>query len=283
MSDTSSEIYNPTIEALRDESNFYRWKSDITFHLKVLGLTDIVRGAVPRPPTPAPSSPASAPSNKTPEQMAWESSSARALCFIFSHVAPNLQSYILIFKTAPEAWESLMVLYHRPDPASLLRSLNTVSNLRLSEGQPIPEHLAAFEDAWFDLKMRSGDAPPAVAGTVKSLETVLAELAGSEQCKAEYLIESLTEDLWLLAFNMRQKYGAELRYVQVYGRLMQLHAMRERQKDIAREQEEQEVQAVEEEDCTWCRSRGFESAGHGWKACGRLRQFKRRGASSGAR
>lgn len=79
MSDTSSEPYDPTIEPLRDESNFYMWKFEMTHHLRFLNLLKIVRGTIPRPATaastPDPPSPVSPPSKskRTREQQQWDS------------------------------------------------------------------------------------------------------------------------------------------------------------------------------------------------------------------
>lgn len=268
MSDTPSELYDPPMEPLHGESNFYSWKCIILLHLHSLDLGDIVLGTESRPPTPASSS-SSASHNTTREQRQWDVSSARAIIFIYHRVDPSLQGSISLSSTAPEVWKRLMQRYHKHEPVMLWRSLRAITDLRLGEDESIAEHLEVFEKAWFDLRMRTEDGPPVVEGAENTLETVLSTLAKSELCKAEVLITSLPMDLFMLGFNLRQHYGAELRSWHVSRKLTEMHEIRE---SITVEEEEEE-EAVE--DCTWCRSRGYGSAGHTWRECRRLRRFKR--------
>lgn len=265
MSDTSSEPYDPSMEALRDESNFYRWKSRITRHLQFLKLFKIVQGTVPRPVS-SPS--ASSSSDDTAEQVQWDLSSAHAWHFIYSRVAPNIQATISSTCTAPEGWEMLMQRYHRRDTGSLLRSLGAVTNLRLYEGESISEHVDAFRHAWFDLMMRTIDAPPVVEGVPTSLETSLKVMAGSQLCQSQVLIDSLPVDMIVLGWDLQEHHGAELCSWHVNRKLMDLHERREHVKAV-------EAQKAAEEDCTWCRSRGLESGGHSWKDCRGLRKFNK--------
>lgn len=197
--------------------------------------------------------------------------------FIHTRVAPAIQSTIRFYATAPEMWAALMQRYHRRDAYSLLRSLSGITNLHLSEDESIAEHVTAFNAAWFELSMRTGDAPPAVPGVQSSLETVLGAFAHSDRCKADVLIASLPIDLITLGWDLRDRHGAELHSHHVSRKLMDLHEMRDRHKalDAARAAEE------EAEDCTWCRSRGYDSAGHGWRECGRLRNFQNKGKAKG--
>lgn len=276
MSDTSSEAYDPVMEPLVGISNFYNWKFTITLQLNVLKLNGIVQGKIPRPPSPTTPASASSPSDETPEQTEWDNSSIRALCFIHDRVSPTVVDIIGTFATAPDAWKYLMDSFHKRDPTSLLQSLNTISNLRLGNADSIHEFLTTFSEAWSDLRMRTGDAPPAVEGTQNSLETVLAGLARSEQSKIEFLLDSLPSELWNIRFSLRNRYGADLRFSHVYNSLTDVHHNREQAKEIARRAEAAEAAT----DCTWCRSRGYESVGHVWKECGRLRQFKSRKVAS---
>lgn len=268
MSDTSSEPYDPPMEPLHGDSNFYIWKSVILLHLGSLGLDNIVLGTAPRPPTLTSFSSSSTPPEKTHEQTQWDVSSAQAIIFIYNRLEPSLQALISFSSTAPEIWQTLMQRYHQHEPVMLMRSLQAITNLRLGEDESIAEHLKEFEDAWFDLRMRTEDGPPVVEGAQNTLETVLSTLAKSEQCKAEVLINSLSMDLLMLGYNLREHHGAELRSWHVSLKLTEMHEI---QKRIKAEEEEEEAL----EDCTWCRSRGYGSAGHTWKECRRLRRFKK--------
>lgn len=269
-----AEIYDPTMEPLRDESNFYRWKFEMTHHLHVLQFDDIVLGKEPRPDTP----PSSSSSTKTDEQTRWDKDSSNAVYFMRIHVSPELEGLFSFSSTAPEVWKLLNRYFHNRRPRMLLRRLAHITHLRLREGECIAEHLKAFEDAWFDLKMRTADAPPIVEGVQNSLETVLHIMTQSELSKAEMLIDSLPEDMWMIGFRLGESHGVELHSLHVSVALMDLH---EQQVSRNQEKEEEEEEAVE--DCTWCRSRGYESAGHGWKKCVRLRQFKKEKADGRAR
>lgn len=144
MSDTSSEAYDPVMEPLRGESNYYMWKSEILLHLGYLGLDDIVLGTVLRPVTPACSSSSSALPKKTSEQRQWDVSSAQAMFFIYRRVAPSLQGAISFSSTAPEVWQTLMLRYHRHDPTILMRSLGAITDLRLGDDESIDAHVTAF-------------------------------------------------------------------------------------------------------------------------------------------
>lgn len=272
MSDTSSEPYDPPMEPLHGESNFYIWKSVILLHLGYLRLKKIVLGTVPRPPTPASSSSSSAPPSETHEQRKWDLNSAQAIIFIHNRVEPSLQGLISFSSTAPEVWKTLMQIYHRSEPTILMRSLGAITHMRLDDNESIAEHLEAFGKAWFDLRMRTADAPPVVEGVQSSLETALKVLAGSELCEAEVLINSLPMDTWMIGWDLRDRHGADLRTWHVSRKLMDIHEKRERKRKVA--EEAAAAAAAAAEDCTWCRSRGYESAGHRWKECRRLRKFK---------
>lgn len=266
MSDTS-EPYDPIIQPLRDETNFYAWKFDITLHLEYLNLSDIVFGTVPRPPTPASSS-----STRTPEQKQWDLASSRALLFIYMRLSPSIQASISLPSTAPKVWKMLMREFHRQETTVLMRGLGAITGLHLREGESITEHLKAFEDAWFELRMRTEDAPPIVDGAQTSLETALRILTASELCKAELLINTLSVDRCLVGWDLRDRHGAELRSQHVTGKLMEIHELRESRKRREKVAAAAAVEATR--DCTWCRSRGYASAGHGWRKCRRLEKFQ---------
>lgn len=120
--------------------------------------------------------------------------------------------------------------------------------------------------------LQTSDAVPPVVGSENSLETVLKVVVKSENAKMEFLINSLPRSLRERVQNFRLARSAELKYMDVYHHLMNIHDRQE-----AREKEEERLQ----KDCTWCRSRGFESAGHVWNHCGRLREFKMRNRKRG--
>lgn len=116
-----------------------------------------------------------------------------------------------------------MQRYHRHQPVMLLRSLGAITDLRLGDDESIAEHLKVFENAWFDLRMRAEDGPPVVEGAENTLETVLSTLAKSELCKADVLINSLSKDLFMLGFNLREHYRVELRSWHVSRKLTEMH------------------------------------------------------------
>lgn len=104
-----------------------------------------------------------------------------------------------------------------------------------------------------------------VADAPNSLETTMAVLARSEEAKTEILVASLPGWMRRLAGNLKIKSGGEMPYAHLWRLLMELYVLV--QMDDREEAERQPV-------CSWCRSRGLESAGHIWTACERLTQFK---------
>lgn len=124
--------------------------------------------------------------------------------------------------------------------------------------------------------MRTGDAPRAVPGVQDSLETALRVFADSELCKADVLIASFSSGLLAVGRSLRDRYGGELCFHHVRRGLMEIHEVVEGEKVLEAARE-----AEEEEDCTWCRARGPQSAGHGWKECGRLRKLQNNGKAKG--
>lgn len=287
MSDTSSEAFNPTMRPLLGESNYYTWKAEMIVYLRYLRFHDITLGITPRPATPpaSPSSPSSSTrSPKRPrDQLRWDMTSIRACAFIGARVAPSIMAPISYIRTAPELWATLKQHYHHPQPVRLLKSFGTVMSLSLEDGASIAAHLKRFNDAWYDLDMRTEEAPPVGDVKQQSLETALHGLARSELCKAQVMIASLSNDTWEVGWELREKHGAELRSTHVYRRLMDLHEVREARRKRKEEEEARTKRREEEEaaqrECTWCESRGYKSAGHEWKECRKLRAFKRRGNS----
>lgn len=266
MSDTSLDPkYFTGIEHLRGKNDFYDWKSQITNHFILYRLWDIVSGATPRPSSS--SDPAVTPAVTTPAQDKWDYASAQCICILTKHVEKDIRNFISYYKTAPEMWRCLMDRYHRRDGPSVLNSFLTVSTFRYDEtsATSIMDHVTAFEQHWTDLVSRTADAAPPVPGTDTSLEAVLHMLGSSQNSKMEFLFASFPQGCLPELFDFRMRITRELTYDELYRFLRELHEIRE-------EEKRQEALRV---DCTWCSARGLESAGHVWKDCGLLKQFKR--------
>lgn len=116
--------------------------------------------------------------------------------------------------------------------------------------------------------MRTADVEPGEGSLGGSLKV----MAASSEVKAAFLINSLPRSMDNVIDNLRIRHGEELKYRDVYHRLLDLHDTRESQR------KSDEAAKAKEMDCTWCRSRGFESGGHTWKRCYRLSEFNKKKA-----
>lgn len=264
MSDTATaglhDVYDTEIEPLQEDSDFYTWKSQTTSHLCRLGFWAVVSGITSRPV-------ASSSSGTTREQSTWDTTDTHAKHFLYRHIAASLTDFLAPHVTSTAIWNALMDRFHRNDAASLLRCHRTIYALHYSEdrGDTIPRHLALFERHWTELLDRTADADMPVVDAPNSLETTMALLARSEEAKTEILIASLPGWMRRLAGNLKIKSGGEMPYAHLWRLLMELYVLV--QMDDREEAERQPV-------CSWCRSRGLESAGHIWSACERLTEFK---------
>lgn len=271
MSDTSgnfADVFTPRIPLLQDKHDFYSWKGRVTVYLKRHSLWDVVSGVTPRPVSPAASTAA-----PTAEQESWDSASRDGIAFLYHSVDATVRATFPLYDTAPSMWKALMGRYHHRDARSLLRSFTAVSTLRYSESseESLPEYLDSFIKHWGDLASRTFDAEPPTRGRQNSLETALRVLATSEEAKMEFLMRSLSPSLCLMAIDLKQRDGQDLSFDDLWSFLLRVHAFRER--EASRELEE-----AQRKDCTWCRSRGFDSAGHGSSGCERLQEFKKEGS-----
>lgn len=258
MSDTS-EDQDTDIKPLKDERDFYLWKSMIKLHLVSLELWSITSGATPRPTSDV--------SPPTPAQEAWDRSSLLARCFLGRHLSESIIRHYYFYATAPEVWTALMVRYHRNDTASLLASFTAVSSLRYTDTstESFGDYLDCFGQRWDDLRYRTDDADPPTPGEEASLETALHVVATSDESKREFLVASLPAAMGVFVVELQGRLGGDLDYFRLERELVGYYGRMELGKG------KQEAQGGE---CTWCRARGLESGGHGWRACARLREFK---------
>lgn len=263
MSDTG-------IEALEGESNFYVWKAAIKLHLESLDLWNITSGAAPRPTTAALDTSNATPTPTTAQQE-WDRASILAMCFLARHMSEKVNNYALEYDTAPEVWQALMRAYLQRNANSLLKSFHAVCSLRYSDtsGESFADYLASFGRHWDDLLLRTEDADPPTVGSGNSLETAMRVIATSDESKMEFLTSSLPESLSMFVMNLKFQLGAELTYFRLYRELMSFHKIRELQN------EEDALERSQSPDCTWCRSRGFESEGHLWKQCELLQEIQK--------
>lgn len=272
MSDTSSDInniYDTGVERLHADSDFYSWKSLITYHLQRLNLWPIVSGALPRPPGP----PAAA---RTAEQIAWDQGATEAKYFLYRHVDAATNTMLYAHDAAPAMWTALMSRFHTRDAASLMRSFRALAGLRHSEASgSLRDFLGAFEHAWSTLLGQTADAASLAAPG--SLEASLARLVRSEDAKIEFLVSALPAPTRRMAFSLQVRRGSEMRYADLWRLLSELHVLQEM------DDAEEAMAMAERMDCSWCRSRGLESVGHHWRACERLKEFKREEGREGAK
>lgn len=286
-SSCSSDFFGTTdvtFESLQGESNFHSWKMTITMYLDIFGLWEVVSGAEPRPaatepevPT-APASASGAAAALEAKQNAWDQTSLKAILFLHKHVERDIKSSVSACRTAPEMWKALMDRYNRRNIMALLEVFRSIVTLRYSDnGQySIAEHVATFERHWYQLVCRTDDATAPAAGDQKSIEMIFKLLAADGDSKATLFIGSLPPSMDNIMDNLRIRHGKSLTYHHVCHRLMDLHFVREKQEK--REQVSALSQASKKQDmnCTWCKSRGFSSAGHTWKRCRRLTEFKKK-------
>lgn len=272
MSDTSSDVhdvYDIGISSLQDESDFYCWKSTITFHFKQLGFWDIVSGSTPRPAAYAAEA----------LQEAWDRDAVQAKYVLYRHVSADINEFLYPYDTAPAMWDALMRRFHRRDATSILDTFRVISALRYTESgdESIPDYLATFERHWSTLVGQTADADPPVAGPGNSLATTLGSVVRSEESKMEFLIGSLPVTIRRMVLSLQVRHGEEVKYMHLWQLLMRLHVLQESDDREAALAEAQRL------DCSWCRSRGMESVGHHWRRCEKLLEFKREEAREEAR
>lgn len=244
------------IERLHGESDFYVWKSLVTSHLKKYGLWNVISGATPRPATP------------TPEQESWDSASLDGIAFLYRYIDRAIHRTLPPPETGPGVWAALMRRYHQRDGYVLVDAFKAVSSLRYSEtgDETFPAYLDSFQRAWGDLENRTADATTPTPGSGNSLETALHVVAVSEDAKIEFLIGSLPHSMWIIAIDVRNE-NKTMTFMDLRDLLLRLHASRERKAAQALEE-------VQKRECSWCRSRGFDSAGHRSGECVKLQEFK---------
>lgn len=265
MSDTSGDAhdlyYDTGIHSLQDEGDFYSWKSIITLHFRRLGFWDIVSGQTPRP------------DESTPEvsQGAWERDAMEAKFILYRHVSVDINEFLYPYDTAPAMWAALMRRFHRQDAPSILLTFRAICALHYTESsdESIPDYLATFDRHWNTLVGQTADAGPPFVGPRSSLATTLGSVVRSEESKIEFLIGSLPETIRRMAISLQIRHGEEVKYMHIWQLLMRLHGLQES------DDREAALALAQRLDCSWCRSRGFESVGHHWKRCDKLREFKR--------
>lgn len=271
-SDSDKSEIQPVIEPLRDETNFYRWKTQITALLETRKLWALVSGGIPRPALPASESPAST-AESTPERKKWDDDAIEGAMILRNHMGEELGEKYSYHTPGPAIWSSLMWRFHPQDAASLIRSFETVRSLRFVEEseQTIIEYLEIYDSVWEDFIDRTSDGPAPVAGRQNSLLTALKVVALSEESKAEYLIDSLPISLIREVSLMRPRAAQEFGYWELRNLLRNIHARLEYEKRLAATRQVERRNAL---DCTWCKSRKFKSKGHSWEQCRRLMKHK---------
>lgn len=169
-------------------------------------------------------------------------------------------------------WAALVRRYDEWCAGAVVAAFKAVSAMRFEEnsGQSLLQYLGAFERAWAELEIYTADAEQRAVGTGNSLQTVMRGFAASEDAKIEFLIGSLPESLCGMAKEMRVLLGERASFVEVRDFLVRVHAHRQRKVAQAAEEVRRRV-------CSWCRSRGLESAGHGAGDCDRLQEFRLEG------
>lgn len=232
----------------------------MTYHLQRLGLWAIVSGALPRPDGP----PAAV---RSREQENWDRGAEEAKYFLFRHVDAATNTMLYAHDNTPAMWAALLSRFHHHDAASLMRSFRTIAALRYTEAseETLPEYLVSFELHWSKLVGQTADA----TGRANSLESTLAAVVRSEDSKIEFLISSLPSATRRMAFSLQLRLGSEMRYADLLRLLMELHVLQEM------DDREEALAEAQRLDCSWCRSRSLESIGHHWRACERLREYKR--------
>lgn len=189
-----------------------------------------------------------------------------AMRSLHNHVEGSIYGFISSYKTASEMLNALMNRYHRRDGLTLTRCFRDVVAVRCCGGsdRSITDHLKAYERLWNDGVMRTADAKePTGAEFGKSLTIVMRNMFSSMAVKVEFLIGSLPKSMDDIINNLRIKHSKNLKWINVYHRLMVLHDACELEKQQSALQQALKSQDM---DCTWCRSRGFESIGHMWGA-----------------
>lgn len=257
------------IKPLQGEHNFTLWKAQAKLHLKALKLWEITSGTTPRPTVVDPEldvSSAEAAICLEVAQKAWDKSNERAQCFLTCHIDGDMLSDQLIGGSAPELWTSIMRRFHRQSPILLQCALTAVVNISYTDNSTctIAEHLDAFQRCWMQLVRQTDDVHPPTA-TNSPLQTALRATARSSEAKAAFLISSLPKSMEDLVDSLLLRHRDGLKYHHVYDRLMDRHESDERRR----------AEELKGMDCTWCKSRGFESAGHTWKRCHRLSEFNK--------
>lgn len=275
-SDSDSDDAGKWIEELRGETNFYNWKWDVTLCLQGMRLWEIVSGKTPRPtvaePEEDPTSTESASALKA-AQRTWGKLDLKARFFLHARVVSGLQVDLRQYRTAAEMWSSLIRRFHRQDAVALQRSLDAICHLRYIDtaDNSIKEHLVAFQDHWGVLQGCTEDAE-SLTGATGSLATVMKVMGESKELKVALLIGTLPMSMGNLVDNLRITHGESLEFSDVFCRLMDLHEIRE---SHSQQRAREKAAKAQEIDCTWCRSRGLESAGHTWNRCSLLRGFNK--------
>lgn len=123
-------------------------------------------------------------------------------------------------ETAPALWSALTERYHQHAAADLIRSLDSVRELRYTGTAPFREHLAAFEARWDDLRFRSEDAPAPVVGAPSSLETAMRGLATSDEAKRGFLVASLPLSVVQFVRGLKPQGEGEMDYAGLRGELL---------------------------------------------------------------
>lgn len=96
MSDSSEDYFDPGIQRLKGDSNFYVWKGSVKTQRTIFNYWDITSGATPRPTFLE-----SEASMTMHAQRAWDLCSVRAMCLISNLLSPKIRNYISLLETAP--------------------------------------------------------------------------------------------------------------------------------------------------------------------------------------
>lgn len=264
--------FQRVIEPLRDETNFYPWKTQITALLETRKLWALVSGDTPRPPLPASESSTST-AEPTAEQKKWDEDAIEGSIILRDNMKQELCEQYSYLTPGPKIWSSLMGRFHLQDAGSLIRSFEAVTSLRFVEESEhtIIEYLEIYNSVWEDFVDRTSDGPPPAAGRQNSLLAALKVVAQSEESKVEYLIDSLPVSLMREVGLMRLRIVGEFGYWELRSLLSNIHARLEYDKRLEATRQVARRNAL---DCTWCKSRKFKSKGHSWEQCRRLMKHK---------
>lgn len=248
-----------------DGSNYLDWRPAWKRAFRYAGLLKIIEGDKAKP---------SAASSSPAEQDAWDHEDDQAFVMLLSAVHNDLSPKVTSCETSAAAWKDLSDRFDRDTGNATIYLFRMLTSLRYEDGDDLHAHLDAFRSLWQKLATRTATSQKPVAKAMKAM-------FDSDEVKGSFFLTTLPEQMDHVVDNLST--SNLTKYADIEPKMLDI-ATRSQIEDSAAyytstakkpDRKSNTKRRAPDKECTWCRARGFNFAGHLYPECKKLTEHKR--------